>query len=75
MKTLGDMIRDHRSETGETQAQVAKVTGMDRGTWIRYESDRSYPGVRQRKRVADWLGIELGQLPPEVPREKAGKAK
>jgi transcriptional regulator with XRE-family HTH domain len=65
-RTLGRMIEEQRAITGETQAAAAKKMGMDRGTLIRYESDRTYPVVLMRYRLAQWLGIGVDELPPPV---------
>ena len=66
MSTLGERLRELRGKT--SQAEMARVLGMARPQWIRYENGESTPGVDILERIcrahavsADWLlGLKDG---------------
>lgn len=73
VETLGVMLRNARARAGKTQEEVAEEMGIDRGTYIRYEGGGSYPEVRLRGSVAQWLGVDVADLPPPPEQKKAKK--
>ena len=51
-------LRAAREQSGKTQAQVAKETGIAEAAYQRYEYGKNEPRVRTAIRIADVLGVE-----------------
>lgn len=63
-------LRAHRLDLGLTQAEVAEITGVDRGTIIRIErGQRPLPDTALK--VATWVGKKPSELWPTGDREAA----
>lgn len=61
--TFGQKVRWRRQELKLTQEKLANLLGLDRGTIIDYEKDRSVPRTPQAKRkLAEVLQLEYDAL-------------
>lgn len=74
-QTLGSMIRAQRARTRQTQAQVGAIVGVNRSTVVLWENNMKYPVVLCRGRLAEWLGIEVEDLPAPLPMNQRPKPK
>lgn len=50
-------LRAAREQSGKTQAQVAKESGVSTMAYQNYEYGKREPGVRTAIRIADALGV------------------
>lgn len=71
---LAANLRQHRSEAGLSQEDVAYRSGLTRYTYQKYEKGESKPGtpanptIRTLLAMSQTLGVELTQiLPSDVP--------
>lgn len=71
--TIAARVRQIRRERGFTQAEIAARADLAPGTLSRLESGREPPTVSSLVRLADALGVSLGDLvgdaslPPSAP--------
>jgi transcriptional regulator with XRE-family HTH domain len=71
----GELIREIRRESGLTQAELARRTGMARSVLSAYEHRHRQPSVAALARIAAAAGVEL-RLAPRADRavtEHAGR--
>jgi len=71
----GDLIREIRLQSGLTQAELARRSGLPRSVLSTYEHGHRQPSVAALARIAAAAGVEL-QLAPRADRavaEHAGK--
>lgn len=61
-KALGDRIRELRIRTGLSQEKFALRIGMDRTYFASVEAGRRNISIRNIKKIADGLGVSLGEL-------------
>ena len=50
-KTLGQRIRKRRLEQGLKQVELARLLGVNQGTIVNWEKDRTKPGASQMEAV------------------------
>lgn len=55
-------IKQLREAKGLSQAQMAKLVGLKRGSYIHIERKRHRPSVNAAKRIANVLGVEWWRL-------------
>lgn len=55
-------LKERRSATGLTQAELAAKVGVTRRSVIRWESGQTIPGVRKIERIAEALDCEVEDL-------------
>lgn len=73
--TLADMLLDRRVELGVRQADAAQACGVTRTAFTNWERGATYPAKLYRKRVAEWLGVSVRDLPKPVPIAEREKRK
>jgi transcriptional regulator with XRE-family HTH domain len=61
-RVFGDRLRALRAERDWTQERLAEATGMDRSFLADVERGARFPGLDTCWRIADGLGITLGEL-------------
>lgn len=61
-KALGGRIRELRIRTGLSQEKFALRIGMDRTYFASVEAGRRNISIRNIKKIADGLGVSLGEL-------------
>jgi transcriptional regulator with XRE-family HTH domain len=61
-RLFGDRLRDLRKARGLTQERLAEAAGMDRSFIADVERGARFPGLDTCWRLADGLGISLGEL-------------
>ena len=59
---FGNRIRALRAKTGLSQEKFALKIGMDRTYYASVESGRRNVSLRNIKKIADGLGVSLGEL-------------
>ena len=59
---LGKRIQELRKQTGLSQEKFALQIGMDRTYYASVESGKRNVAIRNRKKIADGLGVNLVQL-------------
>lgn len=60
--TLGKRIQELRKRTGLSQEKFALQIGMDRTYYASVESGKRNIAIKNIKKIADGLGINLAQL-------------
>jgi len=60
--TLGKRIQELRKRTGLSQEKFALQIGMDRTYYASVESGKRNVAIRNIKKIADGLGVNLAQL-------------
>lgn len=55
-------IRDARKRAGLTQVQLSEATGIDQASISRMENGKQGITLEYLKRIAQALGVELGDL-------------
>lgn len=55
-------IRDARKRAGLTQMQLSEATGIDQASISRMENGKQGITLEYLKRIAEALGLELGDL-------------
>ena len=61
-----------RSQRKETQADVAKILGIDRTTSAKYESGASEPSFEMLQRIAKHYGVTVGYIMGEQENPSSG---
>ncbi|MDO4810571.1 MAG: XRE family transcriptional regulator [Eubacteriales bacterium] len=61
-----------RSQRKETQADVAKILGIDRTTYAKYESGASEPSFEMLQRIAKHYGVTVGYIMGEQENPSSG---
>jgi transcriptional regulator with XRE-family HTH domain len=64
MDGLASNLRTARRRTGMTQAELAEAAGVGSGTVARLELGGEDPRLSTLQKLADALGVELGDLVP-----------
>lgn len=59
-------LKFFRKKKGETQAEVAAAIGVDRTTYVKYESGASEPSFEMLQRMAEHFGCYLAELMGEA---------
>lgn len=59
---LGKRIQELRKQTGLSQEKFALQIGMDRTYYASVESGKRNIAIRNIKKIADGLGVNLSQL-------------
>lgn len=73
MQPSGRRLRALRWQQGLTQAELAAKAGMNPTYLSNLETGKKHGGVRGWKRLAEALGVTVGDLMPEVEQhEQAG---
>lgn len=62
-----DVIRRRRETLGLSQAQLARTTGLHKGTLQRYEAGEREPPLSVARAIAEALDISLAELSGQVP--------
>ncbi|HEY0216634.1 MAG TPA: helix-turn-helix transcriptional regulator [Cellulomonas sp.] len=65
---VGEAIRAERAARKMSQAEVARLSGIPRQTYIRYEVGERQPNVTQVAAIAMALGMPVSQLVAEIAR-------
>lgn len=60
--TIGDRIKQVRTEKGLTQKQLGELSKTSEGTVRQYEIGKRQPRIEQLKRIADALGVGVSYL-------------
>lgn len=60
--TIGDRIKQVRTEKGLTQKQLGELSKTSEGTVRQYEIGKRQPRVEQLQRIADALGVDVSYL-------------
>lgn len=55
-------LRQARTHAGMTQAEMAKILGIDRGTYLKIEKDVSRATVGQVHKISDITGVPLSDI-------------
>lgn len=58
-------LRRMREQAGLTQVDLAKASGVDRGTIIKIESGKRSPSIETLEKLADAMGREMGDFFPK----------
>lgn len=56
------MIEKIRKKKGVSRYRLAQATGIDMSTLWRYERGKSVPGVRNLKKIANFLNVKIDDL-------------
>lgn len=67
-KTIGQIIREKRTEKGLTQEQLADRLGVTPQAVSKWENDGAYPDVTLLKKLAEELDTSIGALLGEQPK-------
>lgn len=62
VRSIGDKVRQLRKSHGWTQQELADKAGITKQTVWNLESARSAPGTGTLMKLADALGVDLGDL-------------
>jgi DNA-binding XRE family transcriptional regulator len=58
----GDWYRVRRAAKEQTQAEAATAIGVNPGTYLRWESEAMAPRLEHMRGIADWAGMEMGEV-------------
>ena len=61
MTIIGERLKEMRLERGMSQAEVAKLIGVERVTYLQYEKGKNKP-VRKLKELATLFGVSIDYL-------------
>ena len=61
-KNVGNNIKEHRSELGLTQAQLAELVGIARVSIISIEQGRFIPTIETALNISKALGVPVEQI-------------
>lgn len=70
-----DMLRKEREAQGLTLAKLGRLSGVHRTTIGMLERGRRLPSITICLRVADALGVRLGDVLNDVPEKKGARRK
>ena len=59
---FGNTLRELRNKKGYTQAQVAKLLGIDRTTFTKYETGKSEPDFDMLKKIGEIFDVDCNTL-------------
>ena len=62
MEQFGDRLRKLRQSRGISQQQVAEYLGVNRTTYVKYETGKSEPNVGTLKKLAQYFDISMDYL-------------
>ena len=62
MKNYGEILKEHRLESGKTLLQVEKETGISNQNLSRWENGKVLPNIDFCVQLADYYGISLDEL-------------
>lgn len=62
MKNYGEILKEHRLESGKTLLQVEKDTGISNQNLSRWENGKVLPNIDFCVQLADYYGISLDEL-------------
>ncbi len=66
-------LRDRREELGISQEEMADMLGVDRSTYVRYETGLRTPPLQVAIRIAEILKSDIPSLfAPDVPIQPKG---
>lgn len=68
-QTIGQIIREKRTEKGMTQEQLAERLGVTGQAVSKWERDEAYPDIALLKELAKALGLSVGELLGEEKEE------
>ena len=60
--SIGPKIKDHRIGRGMTQDELAGAAGVKQSLISRIENGTANPSLRTLTRIAESLGVEVGEL-------------
>lgn len=60
--TLGQKIKQHRLNLGETMAEFGQRFNASKGNVATWEKDVSKPNVKRLKIIADEMGVTVSEL-------------
>lgn len=61
----GAKIKASRLAAGMTQKQVGELCGIDPATIRKYEAEKLHPKIETAFKIADALGVPVGNIMPE----------
>ena len=70
-----DRLRDEREAQGLTLAQLGRISGISRIMIAKMERGERSPSLMICLRVADALGVQLGDVLNSIPEKKGGRQK
>ena len=59
---FGNTLRELRNKKGYTQAQVAKLLGVDRTTYTKYETGQTEPDIGPLKQIAKLFDVDYNTI-------------
>lgn len=59
MKTIGDYMREARTEAGYSESQLANLAGVPQASIRGYEADKVFPGILNLIALADALNMSI----------------
>ena len=57
-----EKLREIRKARGMTQGRLATVTGINRVTIARYETEKISPTLKNAEKIAEALGVTVNEL-------------
>ena len=72
--TLAQYLRNKRLRLGQSQGDAARVVGVSRLTWLRWEAGQ-IPYADKLPAIADWAGVSLNRLRPFLEEAAAPEGK
>jgi len=61
LREFGQLLRELRTKTGQSQAEIAKMLGITRSAYTYYESGKTLPNLTNIRKLA-----EIFQVPVEM---------
>ncbi|CAK1245307.1 Transcriptional regulator [Fructobacillus fructosus] len=59
---MANRLKELRKEKGYTLNDIAKATGITRGTYNNYENEKTEPKLATWQKLADFFGVDIGYL-------------